>query len=133
MVHDTGQPSITGEHHHKKMILLVEDDVNIGEVLTQAINQETSYTALLVADGLEALQALEEIEPSLFILDYQLPHMNGIDLYDKLHTIEALVHVPTIMMSARLPQQELDKRHILGMHKPIDLDEFLQTIEELLA
>lgn len=132
MAHETGQPSITGAHH-KKMILLVEDDANIGEVLTQAINQETPYTALLVPDGLEALQAIKEIKPSLFILDYQLPYMNGIDLYDKLHAIEALVHVPAIMMSARLPQQELDKRQMLGMNKPIDLDEFLQTIEELLA
>ncbi len=132
MAHDIKQPSIKGVHH-KKMILLVEDDANIGEVLTQAINQETPYTALLVADGLEALQAVEEVEPSLFILDYQLPQMNGIDLYDKLHTIETLAHVPAIMISARLPQQELDKRQILGMHKPIDLDEFLQTIEDLLA
>lgn len=133
MAHDIGQSPIKEEPHLQKMILLVEDDANIGEVLTQAITQETSYAALLVADGLEALQAIQDIKPSLFILDYQLPHINGIDLYDKLHAITTLVHVPAIMMSARLPQQELDKRKILGMHKPIDLDEFLQTIEELLA
>ena len=130
MGHDLGQQ---GEQKSQKIILLVEDDANIGEVLTQAINQETPYKALLVADGLEALQAIQEIQPSLFILDYQLPHMNGIDLYDKLQTIESLVHVPAIMMSARLPQKELDKRNILGMNKPIDLDEFLQTIEDLLV
>lgn len=130
MGYDLGQQ---GEQKSQKMILLVEDDANIGEVLTQAINQETPYKALLVADGLEALQAIQEIQPSLFILDYQLPHMNGIDLYDKLQTIESLVHVPAIMMSARLPQKELDKRNILGMNKPIDLDEFLQTIEDLLV
>ena len=130
MGHDLGQQ---GEQKSQKMILLVEDDANIGEVLTQAINQETPYKALLVADGLEALQAIQEIQPSLFILDYQLPYMNGIDLYDKLQAIESLVHVPAIMMSARLPQKELDKRNILGMNKPIDLDEFLQTIEDLLV
>lgn len=116
-----------------KTILLVEDDANIGEVLMQAITQETSYLAILVSDGYEALKVVEGIKPSLFLLDYQLPRMNGIELYDQLHAIEALAHVPAIMMSARLPHQDLKKRAILGMNKPIDLDDFLLTIEQLLA
>lgn len=116
-----------------KTILLVEDDANIGEVLMQAITQETSYLVILVSDGYEALKVVEGIKPSLFLLDYQLPRMNGIELYDQLHAIEALAHVPAIMMSARLPHQDLKKRAILGMNKPIDLDDFLLTIEQLLA
>jgi len=119
--------------NHLKIILLVEDDINIGEVLIQAIDQETSYKAMLAADSLEALKLVEDIRPDLFILDYQLPHMNGIELYDKLHAIERLAHIPAIMMSARLPKQELEKRNIVAMNKPIDLDDFLQTIDQFLA
>jgi DNA-binding response OmpR family regulator len=115
-----------------KMILLVEDDSNIGEVLVQAITQETPYLAVLVSDGFEALKMVESIKPGLFILDYQLPRMNGIELYDKLHAIEALANVPAIMVSARLPYKELEKRKILGMNKPIDLDDFLQTLDQFL-
>jgi CheY-like chemotaxis protein len=115
-----------------KMILLVEDDSNIGEVLVQAITQETSYLATLVSDGFEALKMVDGIKPSLFILDYQLPRMNGIELYDKLHAIETLANVPAIMMSADLPDKELEKRKIHGMNKPIDLDDFLQTIDQFL-
>jgi len=115
-----------------KMILLVEDDSNIGEVLVQAITQETSYLATLVPNGFEALKMVDGIKPSLFILDYQLPRMNGIELYDKLHAIETLANVPAIMMSAGLPDKELEKRKILGMNKPIDLDDFLQTIDQFL-
>ena len=118
---------------HVKTILLVEDDANIGEVLVQAITQETPYMALLVADGFEALKTVNGIKPNLFILDYQLPRMNGIELYDHLHAIKTLEHTPALMMSARLPHKELEKRQIQGMNKPLDLDEFLQTIEELLA
>jgi DNA-binding response OmpR family regulator len=132
MVLDQEQPAL-GEHSSVKTILLVEDDEYIGDVLVQAITQETPYLALLVSDGFEALHTIKGVKPNLFILDYQLPRMNGIELYDKLHMVKTLEHVPTIMMSARLPQQELHKRQIVGMNKPIDLDEFLQTIEELLA
>lgn len=115
-----------------KTVLLVEDDTNIGEVFVQAIVQETPYLAILVPDGSQALNTVKSIKPNLFILDYQLPRMNGIELYDKLRAIEGLEHIPTIMMSARLPHQELKKRNIIAMNKPIDLDEFLQTIEKLL-
>jgi DNA-binding response OmpR family regulator len=132
MVRDQEQPAV-GEHNSVKTILLVEDDEYIGDVLVQAITQETPYLALLVTDGFEALNAVKGIKPNLFILDYHLPRMNGIELYDKLQTVKTLEHVPTIMMSARLPQQELHKRQIIGMNKPLDLEEFLQTIEELLV
>ncbi len=128
------QEQRTGDTPHRlKTILLVEDDINIGEVLVQAITQETSYLAVLAADGFEALKLVENIMPNLFILDYQLPRMNGIELYDKLHAIDKLADVPTIMMSARLPQQELTKRNITAMNKPIDLDDFLQTIDQFLT
>ena len=115
------------------MILLVEDDSNIVEVLVEAIIQEMPYLVALVADGFEALKTVQGIKPNLFILDYQLPRMNGIELYDKLHAIDALAHIPAVMMSARLPRQELEKRKIMGMNKPVDLDDFLQTLDQLLG
>lgn len=121
------------EQKQVKTILLVEDDSNIGEVFAQAIVQETTYLAILVSDGNEALNTVKNIKPNLFILDYHLPRMNGIELYDTLHAVKGLEQVPAIMMSARLPRQELEKRKIIGLNKPIDLDEFLQTIEQLLT
>lgn len=121
-----------GETSRPKTILIVEDDLNIGEVLVQAIIQETSHRAMLVQDGFEALKVIENITPHLFILDYHLPRMNGIELYDRLQTLPTLTSVPAIMMSARLPQSDLATRDIRGMNKPLDLDDFLQTIEELL-
>lgn len=123
----------TGKEYIVKTILLVEDDENIGEVLVQAITQETPYLAVLVADSEAALDTVQGIKPNLFILDYQLPHLNGIELYDCLHQTAGLEHVPAIMISARLPRHELEKRKIIGMNKPLDLDDFLQTIEQLLT
>ena len=86
-----------------------------------------------MADGKQALDVTRKLIPDLFIIDYLLPFMNGIELYDKLHAIEGLDAVPAILISARLPKQEIDKRHIVGMSKPLELDEFLHTIEELLG
>lgn len=132
MSDDPSQPLQQGEQTTIKTILIVEDDASIGEVFVQAISQETPHLAILATDGIEALNVVRSVKPNLFILDYQLPRMNGIELYDKLRAINGLEHVQTIMMSAQLPLRELEKRQIVGMHKPIDLNDFLQGIERLI-
>jgi DNA-binding response OmpR family regulator len=116
-----------------KTILVVEDDTDIGSFLVQAISQETTHHALLVTDGFQALKTVHDLKPNLLIIDYQLPHMNGIELYDQLTTRKGLETLPTIMMSARLPAQEIAKRKIIGMKKPFELQELLNSIEKLLA
>jgi DNA-binding response OmpR family regulator len=132
MAPNADQPS-REENSTVKTVLVVEDDTGIGNFLVQAISQETSHHALLVADGFQALKAVASIKPSLFILDYQLPRMNGIELYDQLHTTKGLEDVPTIVISARLPKHEIEKRKIIPMNKPLELDDFLNTIEKLLG
>src|SRR5437899_8002896 len=132
MAHNREQVSGEGDIT-VKTVLVVEDDTGIGNFLVQAISQETSHHALLVADGFQALKTVASIKPSLFILDYQLPRMNGIELYDQLHAIQGLENTPAIVISARLPRTDIERREIIGMSKPLDLDDFLQTIEKLLV
>jgi len=116
----------------KKTVLVVEDDTGIGSFLVQTIVQETPYQALLVTDGFQALNVINDIKPHLFILDYLLPRMNGIELYDRLRTIHGLEEIPAIMISARLPKHEIEKRSLIGLSKPFELDKLLDTIEKLL-
>lgn len=123
----------SGNEAIAKTVLVVEDDTGIGSFLVQAISQETPHHAMLVTDGLQAIKAVSNIKPSLFILDYQLPRMNGIELYDHLHATKGLEDVPAIMISARLPRKEIAKRNIFAMSKPLELDDFLQAIEKLLG
>ena len=123
----------TQEPSSLKTILLVEDDVPIGEVLVQAITQETTHITVVAQSGEEALRLIKSIKPSLLILDYRLPGITGLEVYDAIHELEEFVDVPAMMISAQLPTNELKKRKITGMNKPLDLDEFLQTIEHLLA
>jgi CheY-like chemotaxis protein len=122
-----------GDNVSVKTVLVVEDDTGIGNFLVQAILQETPYQAMLVADGFQAIKAVTNIKPSLFILDYQLPRMNGIELYDQLHATKGLEHIPAMVISARLPRQEIEKRKIIAMSKPLELDDFLNTSEKLLG
>lgn len=116
-----------------KTILVVEDDENIGTLLVQFISQETSYRAILVTDGYQAFRVIEEMLPDLFVLDYQMPGMNGLELYDRLHSTPGLETVPAILVSAYLPQLDLKNRKIVAIGKPFELDMLLDTIEMLLT
>lgn len=116
-----------------KTILIVEDDSGIGEFFFEAIQQETPYQALLATDGYQALKLVNDIKPSLFLLDYGLPRMTGLELYDRLHVTEELENVPALMISVHCPWDEVRRRKITCMRKPIELDELLQTIDSLIV
>lgn len=115
-----------------KTILVVEDDEDIGSMLVDVLSQETSCQILLVTDAFQALRVMRNVKPNLFITDYHLPQMDGIQLYDHLCATEELAHIPTIIMSAHMPRDEVEKRHLVGLNKPFELDELLDIVEELL-
>ena len=116
-----------------KTILVVEDDVDIGLFLMTALSEDSAYHTLLVPDGIRALDVVSQVKPSLVILDYHLPKIDGLEVYDRMHTMEELEEIPSIMISANLPERELAKRSIFGMQKPFDLEEFLGLVDKLLA
>ena len=115
-----------------KVVLVVEDDEAIGAMLVEALAREMAYQVVLVGDAFQAMRVMDNLRPNLLITDYRLPQVNGIELYDRLAAMKKLVHMPTILMSAHLPEDEVKKRHLVGLHKPFELDELLDTVEKLL-
>src|SRR6266700_3801285 len=93
-------------------ILIVEDDENVGEFLQQTIDEYTPYHTTVVHDGADALERARQIQPCLLLLDYKLPGLNGLEIYDCLQRMEETRGVPTFMMSASLPVEELQHRGI---------------------
>ena len=117
---------------HQK-ILVVEDDFALGEVLKDLIQDETPYKVFFVSSGEQALQLAKGLKPDLLLLDYQLPGMNGLELYDILHTKKDFAEIPVLFMSANPPVRELEKRHISFIKKPFELDEVLSSLKILLS
>jgi CheY-like chemotaxis protein len=110
------------------IILIVEDDHSIGEVISTIIVQETSYQSCIVETGNDAWQLLQTLKPEAIILDYRLPDMTGIDLYDRLQTCNDLREIPVVLTSASNHRDEIEKRHLLLLDKPFDIDDLLDAI-----
>ncbi len=116
-----------------KTILIVEDDTVVAALLAAAIEQETPYQALFTTSSSQALEVVHERKPSLFLLDYRLPGISGLELYDQFHATRELEDVPALLVSASFPFEEACKRNILLIQKPFELDDLLQNIERLMA
>ena len=117
----------------KKTILIVDDDRDVSEILQKAILEQTNYRPMWIAESDLALWAAPHIHPALILLDYMLPTMHGLELYDRLQEVETMRGVPTVLISAwdSLPLEELRKRDISLLRKPFDLQVLLDLLEQL--
>ena len=118
------------------LILLVEDDEATREMLEIVIEGETAYRTWPMQSGQETLDRLEEVtqaHPNLLLLDYHLPIMNALDLYDRLHAVPALRDVPAIVITASTlteqQQEAIAARHIDICWKPFEVQDLLDCIE----
>ena len=88
-------------------ILVVDDDKEIVESISLFLMGE-GYTIVKAYNGIEALEALNEKEIHLMILDIMMPKLDGIKTLMKLRETK---NIPVIMLSAK--SEDVDK--ILGL------------------
>ncbi len=117
-----------------KVILVVEDDGANAELLMHVLLRETPYQVYLAPDGIVALQLMSHVKPDLFILDYRLPGMTGIELYEGLHAHPRFNQTPALILSACLEhyQEEIESHKLVALAKPFDVDELLALIAKML-
>jgi CheY-like chemotaxis protein len=118
-----------------KTILFVEDDLDFREVIAAGVEEATCYRVVVVADGCEAMKIAKTLTPDLFLLDYHLPGLDGLEVCERLHTIRGLEHVPTLFLTAYPFRLGLKTQvhTFLCLKKPIDFNELLACIQALLG
>lgn len=118
----------------KKTILIVDDDHDIGDVLQRVIASETDYRTIWIAESDLVLVAAERLHPSLILLDYMMPTLNGLQLYDRLQEAENMRGVPVVLISAatHLPFDELHRRGIILLKKPFEVNDLLDILADQL-
>ncbi|MFH1092862.1 MAG: diguanylate cyclase [Candidatus Omnitrophota bacterium] len=79
----------------KSKVLVVEDDHNDLELLTQKLKNEP-YELFIAETGGKALNVLEEEEIDLVILDILLPDIDGFEICRRIRKHEKYAHVPVL-------------------------------------
>ncbi len=114
------------------LVLVVDDSITVRRV-TQRLLQREGYRVALAADGLQALEKLQEERPTVVLSDIEMPRMDGFDLARNIRADASLHDLPIIMITSRIAQKhrehamELGVNHYLG--KPYSDDELLSLIQ----
>ena len=114
------------------LVMVVDDSVTVRRV-TQRLLQREGYRVVLAADGLQALERLQEERPSVVLSDIEMPRMDGFDLTRNIRADAMLKDMPIIMITSRIADKhriyakELGVDHYLG--KPYPEDELLRLVK----
>ncbi len=118
------------------LILVVDDSITVRRV-TQRLLQREGYRVSMAADGLQALERLQEERPAVVLSDIEMPRMDGFDLARNIRADVRLNSLPIIMITSRIAEKhrehakELGVDHYLG--KPYSEDELMSLVRHYCA
>jgi DNA-binding response OmpR family regulator len=116
-----------------KNILLVEDDPNLGRVLSDFLEME-DFSVTLARDGVEGYDAYMRAEYQICLLDCMMPKMDGFTLAKKIRKRDE--KMPIIFLTAKSLKDDKLKGFDLGaddyITKPFDEDELVRRINAVL-
>jgi CheY-like chemotaxis protein len=118
-------------------LLIVEDVPTILDFLEVTLKFK-GYEVVKARNGEEALDAIQEKRPVLIITDILMPKMDGFSLLYHLRKDPVTREIPVVFLSATYVAPE-DKAFAMTIgatrfiEKPIDTEDFLLTIAELLT
>ena len=84
-------------------ILLVDDNADMRDYLWRLLN--AYWQVETVANGVEALQAVQQSTPDLIISDVMMPGLDGFQLLKSLRSDPQLSNIPIILLSARAGEE----------------------------
>ncbi len=121
-----------------KRILVVDDEVPIADLLSQALADE-GYETHKVVQSLRVYDAVREHQPDLILLDLMMPYLNG---QDELRLIsmdpesrrQIPVIVVTAMVDAKREEETLRQYGVIEIVlKPFDLNALVRLVKRTIG
>lgn len=118
------------------LIIIADDDPIVAELARAALEAE-GYVVGLAQDGRAAFEAIRVKRPDLVLLDCGMPEMTGLDVLRLMRASPALQDIPVVMFTGRRGKRDVQAAYFSGVDayikKPIDLDELLFVVGDILA
>ena len=117
--------------------VLVADHKATGRELVRTVPSNQGYVVFEAADGIEALDLAQRMQPDLIILDLHMPGLDGFGVIQELRLNPAFERTPVVALTASA--MEADRRRALDagftgfITKPVSLKILRAEVERLLA
>ena len=120
-------------------ILLVEDDPFLSSLLKNRL-QKGGFEIILVRDGDEALNSLNDFAPNLILLDIILPKKSGFEVMEEVNKNPQLKNkkTPIIIISNLGQPEDIERGRQLGaieyfIKAKISIDELIEKIKSFIS
>ena len=118
-----------------KGILVVDDDPNVVEIITESLRND-GYRTESAYDGVDALQKYDDFHPDLVILDVTLPRQDGLSVCNEIRARDVHSDVPVIMISGNSVSETMFNGFKSGaqdyIKKPFSVNEVLAKVGNFL-
>jgi len=115
-------------------ILVVEDEQTLRRLLAYRLGKQ--YRVRTAANGIEAIELIQEEQPDLIVSDIMMPEMDGYALLRSLQKDEATRSIPFIFLTAKSDENAKLEGMRSGVDdyitKPFDIDQLITRIARLL-
>ena len=119
----------------KRTVLVVEDSPTTRKVISVTLRRQ-GFGIVEAADGLEALSKLNDIRPSLVLLDIILPKMDGYKILSIIKSNPELKNIPVVMLTSKDSILNKVKGKVSGceayLTKPFYPNTLVETVEKLI-
>ena len=128
---------VEDDTHHKKKILVVEDEFGLQEIFKDIFKME-GYDVKVAVDGLNGFDIYKDFLPDLVFTDVVMPKMSGIELVEKIREINPDIKVIYIsgFFGIRRLKEQLDRDIVKygypTLAKPFKTSEMLDLVKEYL-
>jgi two-component system OmpR family response regulator len=118
-------------------ILYAEDEPDIQQLVSLALEVVGDFTLKICSSGLEAMNEVEIFKPQLLLLDVMMPDLDGPGALKSIRTIDAYREIPAIFMTAKVQKGEIQGYLEMGVldviAKPFDPMILAERIQEVWA
>jgi CheY-like chemotaxis protein len=127
---------LEGAPHAPATLLYIEDNVANLNLVETILLARPRWRIIAALRGLVGIELAREHMPDLILLDLHLPDTSGEEVLRRLRADPRTASIPVVVITADATQAMVERLRAASadayLTKPLEIDEFLQTLERFL-
>ena len=121
---------------NKTFILVIDDDITVHGLVKSRLEKRDGLQVLSAEDGPAGLKLAAKKPPSLILLDWMMPGMDGLEVLAQLKEQGKTAWIPVYMLTGKGLMADIEEAFALGADgyftKPIRLSELSDRVRKAL-
>jgi two-component system chemotaxis response regulator CheY len=119
----------------KKEALVVDDSEIVRKIMSNLVSK-LGFQVVEAVDGIDAIEKSLEHDIKLFVVDINMPGLDGISFVKRLRKTAKYKDTPVVIVSTESDEKDIKMAFEAGADlyftKPVKIDNFLQKVENLI-